>query len=78
MDLNVEGNSARIPPGSHICQLYTKVDEIRHVTARPLHVGLNASARCLFAGPWRGRAAAYTGRHPRKVGTIKIRPAGTP
>lgn len=50
MDLNVEGNSARIPPGSHICQLYNKVDEIRNVTARLLHVGLTSSERCLFAG----------------------------
>jgi len=50
MDLSVEGNSARIPPGSHICQLYNKVDEIRNVTARLLHVGINASERCLFAG----------------------------
>jgi hypothetical protein len=50
MDLNVEGNSARIPPGSHICQLYNKVDEIRNVTARLLNVGLLASERCLFAG----------------------------
>ncbi len=50
MDLNVEGNSARIPPGSHICQLYNKVDEIRNVTARLLHVGLTSNERCLFAG----------------------------
>ena len=50
MDLNVEGTSARIPPGSHICQLYNKVDEIRNVTARLLLTGLNAQERCLFAG----------------------------
>lgn len=50
MDLSVEGTSTRIPPGSHICQLYNKVEEIRSVTARLLHVGLNASERCLFAG----------------------------
>src|SRR6266852_2352939 len=29
MDLSVEGKSERIPPGSHICQLYSKVTEIR-------------------------------------------------
>src|SRR5215475_9336315 len=29
MDLSVEGKSERIPPGSHICQLYSKVNEIR-------------------------------------------------
>lgn len=28
MDLSVEGKSERIPPGSHICQLYSKVTEI--------------------------------------------------
>jgi hypothetical protein len=50
MDLNVEGTSARIPPGSHICQLYNKVDEIRNVTARLLLTGLNGQERCLFAG----------------------------
>lgn len=50
MDLNVEGSSARIPPGSHICQLYNKIDEIKAVTARLLHVGLTSSERCLFAG----------------------------
>ncbi len=50
MDLNVEGNSARIPPGSHICQLYNRVEEIKNVTARLLHVGLNNDERCLFAG----------------------------
>jgi len=50
MDLNVEGNSTRIPPGSHICQLYNKVDEIKNVTARLIQVGLNSSERCLFAG----------------------------
>jgi len=50
MDLNVEGNSARIPPGSHICQLYNKVDEIKNVTARLMQLGLNNSERCLFAG----------------------------
>jgi hypothetical protein len=50
MDLNVEGNSTRIPPGSHICQLYNKVDEIKSVTARLILVGLNNNERCLFAG----------------------------
>lgn len=50
MDLNVDGTSARIPPGSHICQLYNKIDEIRSVTARLLMVGLNNRERCLFAG----------------------------
>ena len=29
MDLSVEGKSERIPPGSHILQLYNKVGEIR-------------------------------------------------
>lgn len=50
MDLSVEGNSTRIPPGSHICQLYNRVDEIKNVTARLLQVGLTAQERCLFAG----------------------------
>lgn len=50
MDLNVEGNSARVPPGSHICQLYNKIDEIKTVTARLLHAGLTSSERCLFVG----------------------------
>ncbi len=50
MDLNVDGNTARIPPGSHICQLYNRVEEIRGVTARLLGVGLNNSERCLFVG----------------------------
>lgn len=51
MDLSVEGNSTRIPPGSHICQLYNKVEETKGVTARLLHLGLTSSERCLFAGP---------------------------
>jgi hypothetical protein len=50
VDLTVEGSSARVPPGSHICQLYNKVEEICAVTARLLLVGLNGSERCLFAG----------------------------
>jgi MEDS: MEthanogen/methylotroph, DcmR Sensory domain len=50
MDLNVEGSSTRIPPGSHICQLYNKVEEIKSVTARLLQVGLANNERCLFAG----------------------------
>jgi hypothetical protein len=49
MDLNVEGKSERIPPGSHICQLYSKVTEIPGVTARLLRVGLSVSEKCLFA-----------------------------
>ncbi|MDQ6659346.1 MAG: MEDS domain-containing protein [Chloroflexota bacterium] len=49
MDLNVEGRSERIPPGSHICQLYSKVTEIPAVTARLIRVGLSASEKCLFA-----------------------------
>ncbi|WP_069804800.1 MEDS domain-containing protein [Thermogemmatispora onikobensis] len=49
MDLSVEGKSERIPPGSHICQLYSKVSEIPGVTARLLRVGLTASEKCLFA-----------------------------
>ena len=49
MDLSVEGKSERIPPGSHICQLYSKVTEIPGVTARLLRVGLNLSEKCLFA-----------------------------
>ena len=36
MDLSVEGKSERIPPGSHILQLYNKVNEISGVTARLL------------------------------------------
>ena len=51
MDLSVEGKSERIPPGSHICQLYSKVTEIPGVTAR---------AR--FAGPRRGGARVARGR----------------
>ena len=43
MDLSVEGKSERIPPGSHICQLYSKVTEIPAVTARLLRVGLSLS-----------------------------------
>ncbi|GCE47833.1 DcmR-like sensory protein [Thermosporothrix hazakensis] len=49
MDLSVEGKSERIPPGSHICQLYSKVTEIPAVTARLLRVGLANSEKCLFA-----------------------------
>ena len=49
MDLNVEGKSERIPPGSHICQLYSKVNEIPSVTARLMRVGLSLSEKCLFA-----------------------------
>ncbi|HEY7125092.1 MAG TPA: MEDS domain-containing protein [Ktedonobacterales bacterium] len=50
MDLSVEGKSERIPPGSHICQLYNKATEIAGVTSRLLQVGLVASEKCLFAG----------------------------
>lgn len=49
MDLSVEGKSERIPPGSHICQLYSKVIEIPGVTARLMRVGLSLSEKCLFA-----------------------------
>lgn len=49
MDLSVEGKSERIPPGSHICQLYSKVTEIPGVTARLTKVGLSLSEKCLFA-----------------------------
>jgi hypothetical protein len=52
MDLSVEGKTERIPPGSHILQLYNKVGEITGVTARLLGVGLAANEKCLFAaGP---------------------------
>ena len=50
MDLSVEGKSERIPPGSHILQLYNKVGEISGVTARLIEVGLSSSEKCLFAG----------------------------
>ena len=50
MDLSVEGKSERIPPGSHICQLYNKVTEIAGVSARLLQVGLASQEKCLFAG----------------------------
>jgi len=50
MDLSVEGKSERIPPGSHILQLYNKVNEICGVTARLLEVGLSAQEKCMFAG----------------------------
>src|SRR5437868_7081878 len=49
MDLSVEGKSECIPPGSHICQLYSKVTEIPAVTARLMRVGLSLSEKCLFA-----------------------------
>jgi hypothetical protein len=49
MDLSVEGKSERIPPGSHICQLYSKVTEIPRVTAHLLRVGLSLNEKCLFA-----------------------------
>jgi len=49
MDLSVEGKSERIPPGSHICQLYSKVNEIPGVTARLMRVGLTLSEKCFFA-----------------------------
>ncbi len=48
MDLSVEGKSERIPPGSHILELYNKVTEICGVTARLFEVGLTASEKCLF------------------------------
>lgn len=49
MDLSVEGKSERIPPGSHICQLYSKVTEIPSVTARLIKVGLQSQEKCMFA-----------------------------
>lgn len=49
MDLSVEGKSERIPPGSHICQLYSKVTEIPGVTAHLMKVGLSDGEKCLFA-----------------------------
>jgi len=49
MDLSVEGKTERIPPGSHICQLYSKVTEIPAVTARLMRVGLSVSEKCMFA-----------------------------
>jgi hypothetical protein len=51
MDLSVEGKSERIPPGSHICQLYNKQSEIAGVTARLFQAGLKGTEKCLFAGP---------------------------
>jgi hypothetical protein len=50
MDLSVEGKTERIPPGSHILQLYNRVGEIAGVTAKLLEVGLSSSEKCLFAG----------------------------
>ncbi|MDE3230287.1 MAG: MEDS domain-containing protein [Chloroflexota bacterium] len=50
MDLSVEGKSERIPPGSHILQLYNKVGEISGVTAKLLESGLTMQEKCLFAG----------------------------
>ena len=50
MDLSVEGKSERIPPGSHILQLYNKVSEITGVTSKLLESGLAAQEKCLFAG----------------------------
>lgn len=50
MDLSVEGKSERIPPGSHILQLYNKVGEITGVTAKLLESGLTMQEKCLFAG----------------------------
>ncbi len=50
MDLSVEGKSERVPPGSHICQLYNKAGDIVGVTARMIQGGLAASEKCLFAG----------------------------
>jgi hypothetical protein len=49
MDLSVEGKSERIPPGSHILELYNKASEICGVTARLFEVGLSGSEKCLFA-----------------------------
>src|SRR5437868_10629151 len=49
MDLSVDVKTERIPPGSHICQLYSKVIEIPGVTARLMRVGLNVSEKCMFA-----------------------------
>jgi hypothetical protein len=49
MDLSVEGKTERIPPGSHICQLYSKVTEIPGVTARLMNVGFSHGEKCLFA-----------------------------
>src|SRR5713226_5950478 len=49
MDLSVEGKSERIPPGSHICQLYSKVNEIPKVTAHLVRVGLTSNEKCFFA-----------------------------
>src|SRR5437016_13723210 len=49
MDLSVEGKSERIPPGSHICQLYSNVTEIPGVAVRLMRVGLSLSEKCLFA-----------------------------
>ena len=49
MDLSVEGKSERIPPGSHICQLYSKVTEIPGVTAHLMRLGLSLSEKCMFA-----------------------------
>ena len=49
MDLNVEGRYERIPPGSHICQMYSKVIEIPSVTAHLLSGGLASGEKCLFA-----------------------------
>src|SRR5436853_2258274 len=49
MDLSVEGKTERIPPGSHICQLYSKVTETPGVTARLMRVGLSVSEKCMFA-----------------------------
>jgi hypothetical protein len=49
MDLSVEGKSERIPPGSHILQLYNRVSEISGVTARLIEVGLASEEKCLFA-----------------------------
>jgi len=50
MDLSVEGKSERIPPGSHILQLYNRVSEISGVTARLFEVALASGEKCLFAG----------------------------
>ncbi len=50
MDLSVEGKSERIPPGSHILQLYNKVGEICGVTAKLLEAGIAAQEKLLFAG----------------------------
>lgn len=76
MQLQLWGRKEEVPPGSHLCQLYTKSDEVNQVAVALFTAAAANRCRCLYIGPTEMIEAVEANLTKSRIPVAQLRESG--